>query len=259
MKDKKAAKGTRTNAPAMDLLEDLGVPWMEIDADGIILWANRIARESQPEEQGDLSGQHIWDLMATEDQEISRMAILNAIKTGEDTLPVLRSLLTRDGSYRMEELHRTMRRNSKGHTIGFSILSFDVTEHVRIREEEHRARVWTEMLLESLPDAVLSVDALGIIHTANHAAEELTGWNDGSLIDQIVEKALCIQEYVSPDGKSLSHNIALAHPTKGFAIIKNLQQEGITVEIRTFPMCDKFTGAITGVTVILRTQIDLIS
>ena len=244
---------------AEKVLEEMQVPFMETDERGVVIHANRCAQNIHPSDAGDLIGQTIWELMAPDDQEVSREAFYDALKSGEDPMPVQRSFLTDEGQYRTFEIHRSLRRDATGTPIGIRNVGFDITEAITVHKEERNARQWTEMLLNAFTDAVISVDALGVIRTANMAAENLTGWTDGSLTGQVIEKALSIQKYVSPDGATLTHSITLTRPTRGFAVMHNLQQDEITVEIRTYPMQDRFSGILSGVAIVLRTHSDLTS
>jgi PAS domain S-box-containing protein len=256
MKTKKHSDAVRCFTPAEKILEEMHVPFIETDRDGLVLRANRTALAMYSEEMGDLIGMHIWELMTPEENDLTRRSFKRAMEADGDLLPVQRSLLTRDGCFRTFEVHRYLSRDEQGVPCGMCSVSFDITETVRSKEEEHAARVWAEMQLESLPDAILSVDALGLIRTANRAAEQLTGWVDGNLLGQIIEKVLDVQEYSSSQSESFTHSITQGSHTRGFARIINLHKEEISVEIRTFPMRDKFTGVINGALIILRRKDD---
>ena len=257
MKNKKSTGTKKAFEPAEKILEEMHVPFVETDADGVILRANQCALALYSEEMGGLAGKFVWELMAPEEREISRRSFHLALKSGEDPLPVHRSILTGEGQYRVFEIHRYLSRDENGTPSGMCNVSFDVTETVQAKEEERNAREWSEMLIESLPDAVVSVDVLGMILSANRAAETLTGWADGTLIGKIVENAISVERYASPDCTSLSHSISLARPTRGLATIVNLRREEVDVEIRTLPMRDKYTGVIKGIVIVLRSQKDL--
>jgi PAS domain S-box-containing protein len=72
-------------------------------------------------------------------------------------------------------------------------ISLDITERRRAEEalqarrDEERDRTM-QLLLETAPLGILSVDAQGTIMTANHALERMFGWASGELIGQSVDQ-----------------------------------------------------------------------
>jgi len=62
-------------------------------------------------------------------------------------------------------------------------LELDVTERRRAEEANRRL----QLLLETAPQGILSIDEQGVIVTANRALEKMFGWATGELIGQSVE------------------------------------------------------------------------
>ena len=94
----------------------------------------------------------------------------------------------------MQSLGRTDRA-ADGQAIRLTGLDLDVTERRRTEEalqarhDEERDRE-LRLLLETAAQGIVSVDARGLIVTANRAMELMFGWDNGELIGQPIERLL---------------------------------------------------------------------
>ena len=86
-------------------------------------------------------------------------------------------------------------RDADGSVTRLTGLDLDFTEHRRTeealqarRDEEHDRALRT--LLETATQGIVSVDAEGMIVTANHAFEAMFGWAAGELIGQPIERLM---------------------------------------------------------------------
>ena len=83
-------------------------------------------------------------------------------------------------------------RGADGQLLRLTGLELDVTER-RLAEQAHEARRDEErdrelrLLLETATQGIVSVDAQGIILTANRALEAMFGWEGGALVGQPIE------------------------------------------------------------------------
>jgi len=86
-------------------------------------------------------------------------------------------------------------RVADGQLIRLTGLDLDVTERRRAEEalqaryDEERDRE-LQMLLETAAQGIVSVDARGVIVTANRAMGQMFGWDKGELIGQLIERLL---------------------------------------------------------------------
>ncbi|HEY1307843.1 MAG TPA: PAS domain S-box protein [Vicinamibacterales bacterium] len=84
-------------------------------------------------------------------------------------------------------------RDATGAVTRLTGLDFDVTARRRLEEirqarrDEARDRE-LRLLLETAAQGIMSVDAQGLIVTANHAVETMFGWEPGCLIGQSIER-----------------------------------------------------------------------
>jgi PAS domain S-box-containing protein len=84
-------------------------------------------------------------------------------------------------------------RDVNGQVTRLTGLELDITEHRRVeqarqaRRDEERDRE-LRLLLETAAQGIVSVDAQGLIVTANRALEEMFGWASGELVGQSIER-----------------------------------------------------------------------
>jgi PAS domain S-box-containing protein len=240
------------DAPVNEALEELPVAYIELNAKGVVMRANRAARALYPHENGEITGKFLWDIMPAAEKEVSRAAFFKIMESGDSPPPIRRTAYTSGGEFRTFELHRSLIRDAGGKPAGVRMVSFDVTVAQLANEEALQARQWLESVMASIPEAVIVTDALGFVRTVNPAAEELLGWKAEELIDKMVEEGLPQLSYASADQRPLNHRIALAGRTKGIATLLDHAHRELRVEIRTSPIVNKESGFTTGVVSMLR-------
>ena len=117
----------------------------------------------------------------------------------QDTFDCMFRIVRPDGTVAWLQSRGQAHRDAEGQVIRFTGIELDVTERRRdeetlqARRDEERDRT-LQLLLETAPLGILSVDAKGVIMTANRALEKMFGWTPGELIgqpiDQLVPSAL---------------------------------------------------------------------
>src|SRR4029453_12035555 len=100
-----------------------------------------------------------------------------------------------DGTVAWIQSRGRVDRDTDGNVTPLTGLDLDFSQHHRKeearqarREEEHDRALRT--LLETAMQGIVSVDAEGIIVTANHAFEDMFGWTSGDLIGQRIERLM---------------------------------------------------------------------
>jgi PAS domain S-box-containing protein len=240
-------------AAAIDVIDALPLPYLEMDRKGSVTRANRATLALHPLEHGDLIGKMAWDLMATDEKEAGCAAYLAMMESGQEPPIVLRSLYTRGGEFRIYEVHRSLMRDQEGRPVGMRNLFVDVTDAKRALDEANRSRLWLESVLESVAAAVVVTDALGIVSYINPAAETLFGWKARQLIGKAIEEALPLLSFASDDQTPLSLNLILDKPiNKGMGTMLDRDRRQVRVEIATSPIVAKNNGFITGVVSVVR-------
>jgi PAS domain S-box-containing protein len=236
---------------ALDI-DEIPLPYAEVDARGIIIRANRAALALHHPEQGDLIGKSGWDLMALGEKNFSSAAFLSQIACGEDPPIITRGIFDRSGTFRTYEMHRSLIRNAHGRPAGMRMIFVDVTDARKQLNDARLALKWFENAIASLADAVVLTDPLGFVRTVNRAAEKLFRCTAQELVGKIIEEAIPIAAYEPLDGAPLDRRTAIEKQCKGIATLLIRERQEIKVEIRTSPILDKDSGSIAGVAAILR-------
>ncbi len=233
-----------------DAIDELPVAYVETDAHGAITRANRITRALHSSHAGELIGRLAWELMPTEEQELSAASFVTAMVTGEDPPPARRSIYSSCDAFRVYDLHRNLIREADGKPVGMRVVTVDVTEAVTAQQEAEKSRQWLESVFESMPEAVIVTDALGVIRSANHASEELFGWKAEELIGREFEETFSLK---SVDGdEKVSLMVVLSRNMRGKVTMLDREHRALRVEISSSPMLEKEHGFTTGVVNMLR-------
>jgi PAS domain S-box-containing protein len=233
-------------------IDHLPLPYVEMDARGIITRANRATLALHHPEQGELIGKSAWDLLAIDEKTRSTAAFLSLMATGEEPPVICRSIFDCSGRFRAYEIHRSMIRKSGGRPVGMRMIFMDVTERKNALEEAQRACQWLENAVRSVTEAVVLTDVLGLVLSANPAAEALLGFTIRELEGKVIEEAVPILEYRSLDGAVLDRRAAIEKSCKGIATLLLPSGSKLNVEISTSPILNKSNGSVSGVAAILR-------
>ena len=233
-----------------DAIDELPVAYVEMDAHGAITRANRMTNAMHSSHMGELVGKMAWELMPTEEQDLSCAAFVAAMETGIDPGIVRRSIYTSHETFRVYDLHRNLIRDDGGKAIGMRAVTVDVTDAVTAQQEAEKASQWLECVFASMPEAVIVTDALGSIRNANPAAEELFGWRAEEMVGREYEEVFTPR---SVDGQAeIGLVTVLSKSVRGMAKMIDRKRQELRVEISTAPMMDKARGITVGVVSILR-------
>ena len=252
MKVNSRAVSISTARKSMLNIDHLPLPYVEMDAHGIITRANRATLALHHPEQGELIGKSGWDLLAIDEKNRSTAAFLSLMTTGEEPPAICRSIFDRSGKFRTYEIHRSIIRTTGGKPAGVRMIFMDVTECKNALEEAQRTCQWLESAMHSAADAVILTDALGMIRSANPAAERLSGWSTNELTGMAIDELMPIQARPSGDRSALDLQAMLQLPCNGMATVMTRERQQIEVEISTSPILDKNNGSVSGVAAILR-------
>jgi PAS domain S-box-containing protein len=234
------------------LLDELPMAYVELDSQGMIVFANRVARALHPPDQGDLVGKYPWQQMPLDEQEESCAEYFLCMETGEEPPVIHRSLYTTAGGFRNHEIRRSLIRDAQGKPIGMRGITVAVTEAHMAHEEARNARLWLESVLDSLAEAMIVTDALGFIRNVNPAAEALFGWRSIELSGQLIEKRIPMLTFRTRSGRPLSFHMALDGPCVGDGSVLNRARDILKVEFSASPIIDKENGSTMGVVSVWR-------
>jgi PAS domain S-box-containing protein len=251
---------TETECPAaetaaMVAIDDLPLPYVEIDTRGVITRVNQATRALHHPAQGQLIGRSIWDLIAFDERDASHSSFRALIESGGDPPAITRNIFDRSGSFRTYQLHRSLIRDSQRNPAGMRIVGVDVTRSMKALDDARSTHRWLENAMASVSEAIFLVDTLGVIRSMNAAAETLSGFKAQELIGKAVEEASPLLDYQPLDGPPFTHLAAIRRPCRGIATLRNRQREEVKLEMSTSPIVDQASGSVIGVAAILRKSI----
>jgi PAS domain S-box-containing protein len=249
------AEARATELAKIDPIDELPLPYIEMDSHGVITRANRAALALHPPDRGELIGRSAWDLMAADEKDQSFAAFCSIIESGPrpgDELEVVhRSLCDRSGQFRAYQVHRSLLRDAAGNPAGMRMLFVDATDAKKALEEANRKSLWFQSVFDSLSEAVIVTDAVGFIRSVNPAAETLLGRQASELEGMLIEQGLPTLAYVSGFRLGLTFTMSLDGPSKGIASVLDRERRELHLELGTSPVFDKQSGATTGVVLVL--------
>lgn len=235
-----------------DAFDDLPLPAIEMDPNGMVTRANRATVALHPLERGELVGKIVWDFLAADEKDPSLADYCSTFESGTEPMVVRRSLYDSSGTFRTYDLYRKLMHNETGAPTGMRVIFVDVTEQVKALELAQRAQLWLESILDSATEAVIITDSVGFIREVNPAAQELLGANRGELAGMLIEEGMPVANYCSSEGTGLHFTCSLVSPSKGVATMLDRSQNKFEVELTTSPIFEKETKSTIGVVYILR-------
>lgn len=234
------------------LLDQLPLPYFEIDRHGYVTRANRAAENLHPPERGSTVGHMAWDLMAADETASSFASYCALLETGEEPAVVRYNFFVRTGQFRTFEFHRTLIRDADGRPCGMRMLCIDVTESLRSLEEARSAALWLYSIVAALPVPALVTDAIGVVRSVNPAAEIFFGWLPNAVAGSLLEQALPLAP--RDDARSqppIDFSSIIEAPLRIPLMLLDARGTPAAVEMETSPISDAQTGNLSGVVCLL--------
>ena len=170
-------RSAREREPYRSLFEEAPVAYHEIGRAGLVERVNRAECRLLGLEADQITGRPVWDLVAPEERELSRLSVMEKLRAESALPPFRREYLGAGGRRICCEVHETYIRGRRGGIAGIRSLLIDVTERRRAEEDLLRIR----KAVESTLDAVGILDAAGRAVYINPSAEALLGCSLDSL------------------------------------------------------------------------------
>ncbi len=230
-----------------EAIEELPLPYLELDRRGVVTSANRATRALHHPDHGELIGKLAFSMVAHDEEELCMAEFASLMESGEEPPIVLRAICDRTGRYRTYQLHRSILRDAEGRPTGMRLTGVDVSEAQRALEETRRRSLWLESVLDSMHEAVIATDAIGFITGVNPAAEELLGWKAAELVGKTIEEGIQVRGFETTDKAYITFVRGLDSRHDGLTTLVGRDGRTITVRIWSSPVLDKGTGAVKGV------------
>ena len=184
--------GRRTAEEGLELLANVLESATEYsviatDCDGdIVLW-NEGAHRLYGYAAEEVLGRHKALLHTAEDADadMPRRMMQGALADGTWVGPVER--VRKDGTQFTASVAMTPRMGPGARHEGFVLVSRDISEQLQLTRDLERAQHYARSLVESAPDAMVIVNADGVIRLANAEAEKLFGYRREQIIGRPVE------------------------------------------------------------------------
>lgn len=242
------AAGHRT---PQEFIDDLPLPYLEIDRNGFITRANRATRALHPADHGDLIGHLAWEAIASDEMASSFAAFCALLESGEAPAVVRRNIFVATGQFRTFELYRALILDENGKPQGMRIVGVDVTESIKALEAARTAALWLHSVVASMPEPVLVADAMGMLRSVNPAAEAFFGWLPNAVYGKLVEQALPLALHAPPPDPPIDFNRALEAPLRTRLTLHDGQSNPVLMELVSSPVADTQTGHLAGVVYLL--------
>ena len=228
------------------LLDELPVPYLEVDRNGVITRANHAAQQLAPSGATSLVGRLAWEGIAADEMAASFASFCSLLESGEAPAVVRRSIYVAAGEFRVFELHRALIHDRSGSPIGMRILGMDVTGTVKLLEESRSAALWLHSVVAALPDPVLIADAMGVVRSVNPAAEALFGWLPNAFAGKLLETILPMARVASQPELRLNFDHMLAAPHREPVLVIDSRGVPVAMDLASSPIFDVQSGNLTG-------------
>jgi PAS domain S-box-containing protein len=140
-----------------------------------------------------------------EDREIASTSFWNGVRSGQGFAMETRSLRARDGTYRWQLNQAVVLRDGEGKVLKFVGTTTDIEDVKQSQENLRRAEERTRSIIDTALDAVITMDAHGIITSWNKQAEIVFGW---SKIEAIGRR---MAEMIIPERERAAHERGVRH------------------------------------------------
>jgi two-component system sensor kinase FixL len=155
------------------------------DLNGIVTAWNAAAEAMFGYPAGEITGQSIT-LIIPPDRVAEEAAILARIRRGERIDHFETERQRKDGSIVPVSITVSPIRDEAGSIIGVSKIARDLSEMQRIHTELRRREALLSSILDTVPDALVVIDAQGKIHSFSAAAERLFGFTAAETVGRNV-------------------------------------------------------------------------
>lgn len=143
-----------------------------------------------------------------EDRENASRAFRRAIRSRQGFTVETRFRRARDGAYRWHLNRAVALYDPQGNLVRFVGTSTDITDLKLFQEMLRKAEEKTRLIVDTALDAVVTMDAEGIIESWNQQAEIIFGWNQSEAIGRRVSDMIIPREQQPAYGRGLRQFLA---------------------------------------------------
>ncbi len=195
-----------------------------IDNDGAVLTSRGKGLEALGIEPEATIGQNVFDLYrdAPDIVDAHRRAL-----AGEH------QAVQREMAGRVFESQYTPVRDTDGRVSGVIAIAFDITERKRAEETLRASEERTRLVVETAYDALISIDAEGVVTTWNAAAESMFGWSREEAIGRTLAETIIPEQLRKAHVKGLKRFLATG---EGPVLNKRIEITALRRDGQEFPV-----------------------
>ena len=168
------------------ILDSISALVIVLDPTGRILRFNKASQDLTGYSLAEVKHRRVWDFLIPPEDTESVKALFESTEVEDGPSRRANHWLTKDGRRRLIAWSTAVKRGPGGEVRYIIRTGLDLTEQqeteTMLREREARLR----SVLETAPDAIITIDAEGIIETFSPAAERLFGYSTAEAIGRNV-------------------------------------------------------------------------
>ena len=183
------------------------------------------------------------DLIYPEDRDAVREAVRGAIETGAP-FEVDHRIVRPDGSVRSLHGRGGLVSDSAGRPVRLIGAVLDITARKQAEESLRQANDRLQVIIQSSPLAILSLDAAGVVRLWNPAAERVFGWTAAEVTGQPLPN---IPEGSEKEFRELLRRVLQGESVTGVELVRR-RKDGAAVTVNLFAApLHEADGRITGI------------
>lgn len=167
-----------------------------ITPDGIILGVSNLWLSSLGYRREEVIGQSAFSFLTDDSLEyVHRISMPEFLRRGHASRVPL-NFRRKDGSVMITELSAIAEYDSDGSMNRIMAVLVDKSEEEKARQAASRHEAWVNAILNTAPDAIITVDGNMAITSFNHAAELIFGWTEEQVLGRDVQ--ILVPDHLRP-------------------------------------------------------------
>jgi PAS domain S-box-containing protein len=212
--DQRVAQRTKELATAnaelrlqVGVLQHIPVAAWTLGPDGTLAFVNQswLAYTGQTLDDVQSNPEAWMTAIHPEDREMAARSFWKGIRSGRGFTMQARFRRVRDGTYRWHLNRAVALRDTEGNILRFVGTSTDIEDMKQSQENLRRAEEKTRSIIDTALDAVITMDAQGLITSWNRQAEIAFGWSSSEAIGQRMS------DLIIPQSQRAAHEHGLRH------------------------------------------------
>jgi PAS domain S-box-containing protein len=219
------------------LFEEAPVAYHELNVEGVVQRVSNAECKLLEYSREEMLGKHICEFVAPyeKDECLQRFA---AKVRGQ--LPVARTLRyyrTKSNRDIAVEIYDHLIRDPSGEIIGIRSALIDVTTQVKHEAALKENQLWLDSVFQSIPQAIVILDSLGLVKQINPCAENLLEWSAPALLGKpLLAMTQTTTTPLSPDRQPYSPRFGVSESWEGVSTFLTEHNELKRLFVKTVPL-----------------------